>query len=143
MSEETQDQAAEQETQDPSYIIVTTGSSKHPDAAHSEDGRVEANTSLFVGNTEDPAQGLEEAIEKYGHKFVHDQFIRSVTVSTQGKVRRELDNGVPVTKVEEIYDDCDPTETRSSTKDPVSSAMSAFSKMSDEEKAQFIASLEG
>lgn len=113
------------------YVEVVTGSTKHPDAEQAEDGKVEAVIGIKVGNT------LREAVEKYGEDFVFNQFIRSVTVSAQGKVRRELDKGIPVSSVEQELDDLDPTEKRTTVKDPQAQAMSAWKNMDPEQKERF------
>lgn len=123
----------EQEEQDPreGYERVVTGSTKHPDAADAEDGRVEAVIGVYVGDN------LREAVEKYGEDFVYENYVRSVVVAAQGKVRRELDNGTPVAAVEQEFDDLDPTEKRTTIQDPQAQAMRAFQKMSEEQKEQF------
>lgn len=121
----------------PGYINVTTGSTKHPDAADAEGGKVEATISLFVGAS------LEEAVEKYGEEFVYDNYERSLVISAQNRVRRELDTGVPVAQVEKDLDDLDPTEKRSSSASPMSTALKSIGQMSPEEKAALLAQLQG
>jgi len=119
----------------PGYILVETGSTKHPDAADSEDGKVVAEIGVKVGDN------LKEAVETYGEDFVYDNYVRQVVVSAQGKVRRELDQGTPVSAVEAEFDDLDPTEKRTTVQDPQAQAMRALNKMSPEEKAKFRALL--
>lgn len=134
MAEQDQAQAqAPQEEVDgrPGYERIVTGSTKHPDAQDSEDGRVEAVIGVFVGDN------LKEAVEKYGEDFVYENYVRSVTVAAQGKVRRELDQGTPVSAVEDELDDLDPTEKRTTVQDPQAQAMRAFNKMDEDQKAKF------
>lgn len=133
MAEEQETAQAQEEANDPrpGYIRIETGSTKHPDAAESEDGRVAATIGVFVG------ENLQEAVDKYGEDFVRDNFIRSVVVATQGKVRRELDSGVPINTVEDNLDDLDPTEQRASVTDPQAQAMKALQRMTPEQKAAF------
>lgn len=138
----------EQEAQDPQqdgdqsgnsregYINVETGSTKHPDAENTEDGKVVATIGVEVG------ESLRDAVELYGEEFVYDQYIRSVTVAAQGKVRRELDKGVPVNTVEQELDDLDPTEKRTTVKDPQAQAVAAWNNMDEDEKAKFRAIME-
>lgn len=136
---ETQDQVnTPEEPQDDrqGYIRVATGSTKHPEAKESEDGRIEAVIGVFVGDT------LKEAVEKYGEDFVHGNYVRSVVVASQGKVRRELDQGTPVAAVEQEYDDLDPTEQKSSIQDPQAQAMRAFNKLDPEKKKQLLAAMQ-
>lgn len=132
--EEQATQAEQEEEQDPrpGYTRIETGSTKHPEAAESEDGRVVARIGVYTGDT------LEEAIERYGEEFVFSNYKRSVIVASQGKVRRELDAGTPISTVEDNLDDLDPTEQRSTIQDPQVQAMRAFNNMSDEQKEQFM-----
>jgi len=119
----------------PGYILIETGSTKHPDAEDSEDGKVVAEIGVKVGDS------LKEAVETYGENFVYNNYVRQVIVSAQGKVRRELDQGTPVSAVEAEFDDLDPTEKRTTVQDPQAQAMRALNKMSPEEKAKFRALL--
>lgn len=123
----------QQEDGDPrqGYISVETGSTKHPDAEDAEDGKVTAKIGVFVGDT------LREAVEEYGEEFVYNNYVRQVVVTTQGKVRRELDAGAPVSSVEENFDDLDPTEKRSTVQDPQAQAMRALKNMDEEQKEKF------
>lgn len=123
----------EQDGGDPraGYISVETGSTKHPDADSAEDGKVTAVIGVKVGDN------LREAVEEYGEDFVYDNYVRQVVVSAQGKVRRELDQGTPVSAVEQEFDDLDPTEKRTTVQDPQAQAMRALNKMSPEQKARF------
>lgn len=129
----------EEEVQDPrpGYLRIETGSTKHPDAKDSEDGKVTAVIGVFVGDS------LKDAVEKYGEDFVMDNYKRSVIVTAQGKVRRELDQGVPVTQVEENLDDLDPTEKSAGITDPTVQAMRAFQKMDPAQREEFLKSLQG
>lgn len=142
MAEQDQTQTAQEEQEEqagdsrPGYIAVTTGSTKHPDAKDAEDGKVEAVIGVKVGDS------LREAVEEYGEEFVFDQYVRSVTVAAQGKVRRELDKGVPVNTVENELDDLDPTEKRTTVKDPQAQAVAAWKNMDEEQKAKFRAIME-
>lgn len=113
------------------YIAVETGSTKHPDAESAEDGKVTATIGVNVGDN------LREAVELYGEDFVYDNYVRQVVVSAQGKVRRELDAGTPVSAVEQEFDDLDPTEKRTSVQDPQAQAMRALKKMSPEQRERF------
>ena len=134
MSEE-QTQAPAQEEVDPrpGYQRIETGSTKHPDAKESEDGKVTAVIGVYVGGS------IAEAVDKYGEEFVFENYVRNLVVAAQGKVRRALDQGVPVSKVEDEFDDLDPTEKSSGIADPQVAAMRAYQRMSDEEKAKFLA----
>jgi len=137
MAEQDQTQIAQEEQEEQAkdsrtgYVEVTTGSTKHPDAKDAEDGKVEAVIGVKVGDS------LREAVEEYGEEFVFDQYVRSVTVAAQGKVRRELDKGVPVNTVENELDDLDPTEKRTTVKDPQAQAVAAWKNMDEEQKAKF------
>jgi len=113
------------------YIEITTGSTKHPDAKGTEEGRVEVVTTLKIGDT------LKDAVEFYGEDFVFDCYQRSVVVAAQGKIRRAMDEGIPLSTVEQEFDDLDPTEKKSSITDPETLAMRAVSKMSPEQLAKF------
>lgn len=126
-----QQEVAEDKDPRPGYERIVTGSTKHPDAAEAEDGRVEAVIGVKVGDN------LREAVEAYGEDFVYENYVRSVVVAAQGKVRRELDNGAPVSAVEAELDDLDPTEKRTTVQDPQAQAMRAFQKMDEEQKAKF------
>lgn len=130
-ADQVQEEAGDENQGRPGYIEVTTGSTKHPDAEQAEDGKVEAVIGVKVGDS------LRDAVEEYGEEFVYDQYIRSVTVAAQGKVRRELDKGVPVSTVEQELDDLDPTEKRTTVKDPQAQAMAAWKNMDPEQKAKF------
>ena len=116
-------------------IQVETGSTKHPDAAHSEDGRVSATISFFVGDS------IADAAEKYGEDFVYEQYIRSVVVAAQGKVRRALDQGIAIDKVEAEFNDLDPTEKSAGIADPQAQALRAFNKMDEGAQAQLLEAL--
>lgn len=132
-------QEAEDQNQDPrpGYLRIETGSTKHPDAKDSEDGKVVATIGVFVGDS------LKDAVQKYGEDFVMDNYKRSVIVTAQGKVRRELDQGVPVGQVEENLDDLDPTEKSAGITDPTVQAMRAFQKMDPAQREEFLKSLQG
>jgi len=119
----------------PSYITIETGSQKHPEAQNTEDGRVVASVEIFVG------KDLEEAVEKYGEEFILESYKRSVIVSVQGKVRRALDQGISVAKVEEEFNHSDPTEKATTVADPQALALRAFNRMSPEEREKFLALL--
>lgn len=119
------------------YIKIETGSQKHPEAKESEDGRVVATIEVYVG------ESLKDAVEKYGEDFVMENYKRSVIVACQGKVRRELDQGVPVATVEDNLNDLDPTEKQSTIQDPQVQAMKAFQRMSPEEQAQYLKLIQG
>ena len=121
---------------EPGFVLVTTGSTKHPDAEASETGKVEASITVFVG------ESVQDAIDKYGEEFVFDNYERSLVISAQNRVRRELDNGVPISNVEKDLDDLDPTEKRASTASPMSTALRSVSKMTPEEKAALLAQLQ-
>lgn len=132
--EQTQVQEAPTEELDarPGYERIETGSTKHPDAKESEDGRVVAVIGVYVG------EDLKSAVEKHGEEFVFSNYKRSVVITSQGKVRRELDQGIPVSTVEENLDDLDPTEKASTIQDPQAQAMRAFQKMDDAQREQFL-----
>lgn len=128
------EQATTVEEQDPrpGYIRIETGSTKHPDAKDAEEGKVTAVIGVFVGAS------LKNAVEKYGEEFVFENYKRSVVITSQGKVRRELDQGIPVAQVEENLDDLDPTEKSAGIQDPQAQAMRAFQKMDDSQRAEFL-----
>jgi len=134
MAEEQEAQVADPR---PGYIRIETGSTKHPDAKDSEDGKVTAVIGVFVGNN------LKQAVEKYGEEFVLDNYKRSVIVTAQGKVRRELDQGIPVSQVEENLDDLDPTEKSAGIQDPQAQAMRAYQKMDEAQRAEFLRLMKG
>lgn len=127
---------AEPQDSRPGYEVITTGSTKHPEAKNSENGTAEAAIGVFLGDT------LADAVEKYGEDFVFNNYKRNVVVSVQGKVRRALDAGTPISTVEEEFDDLDPTEQRSTIQDPQVIAMRAFMKMDPEKQAEFLAGIQ-
>lgn len=116
-------------------IEIETGSTKHPDAATMEDGRVSATIGVYVGGS------VAEAAEKYGEEFVHEQYVRSVVVAAQGKVRRALDQGIAIDKVEAEFNDLDPTEKSAGIADPQAQALRAFNKMDEGSQAQLLEAL--
>lgn len=115
------------------YIKVTTGSTKHPDAKASESGRIEAVVDVYAGET------IADAVSKYGEDFVHAKYIKALVIDVQATVRRELDKGIPVNKVEEELNDLDPTEKRTGIADPQAQALAAWNKMSEADRETFLA----
>lgn len=86
-------------------------------------------------------ESAAEAIELYGDEIVHTHFIRSCNVKLQAGVRAELVAGKDQEQITEEFSDWDPTTVRTVTRDPVSSARTAVSKMTPEQRQEFLASL--
>lgn len=121
--------------QEGDYTGVASAKTEKPDHPNAdENGIVEVSIPYDCGSN------LDEAVERFGEEFVFDHFQTLFERKLQNKARRELKDGIPVEKVEELYsiENYDPKASRRgrSSEDPMTSAMKALGQLSDEEKAE-------
>ena len=86
----------------------------------------------------DFGKDMAEAVEKFGEEVVFTNFRKSAKIDLQSVIRRYLVAGKDPQDLLKLWK---PGVTLERTVDPKAAAKNAFSKMTDDEKKQFIAEL--
>lgn len=89
----------------------------------------------------DFGDNIDEAIEKFGGDTVFSGFVANSKVTLQSGVRRCLENGRDPQAFADVWKPG--VKAPSIAQDPMAAARSAFARMTDEEKAEFLQQLKG
>lgn len=118
------------------HYVDIEATAKDPNAPEDSNERVEGAFQFVVG------ADLAEDIQKFGEDTVREMWIRGAVIKAQGAVRTELGSGTHPDDIPEQLADWRPDVTHTAKKDPKTSILANWSKMSDEEKAEVLAAIE-
>lgn len=133
-----QEQAVDnEESKGQAGYIEIQATAKDPESE--EDGaRIEGSFNFPVG------ADLAEDAEIYGEETVRELWLRGLTVKAQAAIRREIENGTHPDDLEDVLGGGNwrPDATHTTKKDPKTSIMADYKKLSPEERAELLRQLE-
>ena len=86
---------------------------------------------------------LEKATQVYGEETVYDLFSRALVIKAQAQIRTSLGNGDSEESIRTAMQNFRPDISRRKTKDPVAAAKNLAANMTEEQRAELLALLQG
>jgi hypothetical protein len=95
----------------------------------------------FVGSY-DFGENLQDAVAKFGEEVVFTNFRAQSVIRAQAIARSEMEADKSAEEIQSILDAWKPGVQRAREVDPYAAAANAYSKLTPEEQAEFIAALQ-